>query len=95
MVLLGTIGAGMATGAFVDLGSITRPWQKEMLGRLAGASAIIGGCGTLSLLVLARIKQRSVPVATTAADLCEITLACPPLPNEADNHDRSGKVQNV
>ena len=73
----GTIGARIATGVFVDLGSITRPWQEEMLGQLAGASAIIGGCGTLSLLVLARIKQRSVPVATTAADLREITLACP------------------
>ena len=94
MVLLGTIGAGMATGAFVDLGNITKPWQEVMLGRLAGASAIIGGCRTLTLLVLAKINQRTVPVATTAADLREITLACPPLPNKADNHDRPGEVQN-
>ncbi len=76
-LLWGTIGAGIATGGFVDLGSITRPWQEEMLGRLAGATAIIAGCGTLALLVLAKINQRVAPVATALADLREITLTCP------------------
>jgi hypothetical protein len=37
LLLWGTIGAGIATGGFVDLASITAPWQEEMLGRLAGA----------------------------------------------------------
>jgi hypothetical protein len=76
-LLWGTIGAGIATGGFVDLARITSPWQEEMLGRLAGATAIIGGCGTLALLILARINQRIVPVAATLADLREITLTCP------------------
>ena len=76
-LLWGTIGAGIATGGFVDLARITSPWQEEMLGRLAGATAIIAGCGTLALLVLARINQRVVPVAVTLADLREITLTCP------------------
>jgi hypothetical protein len=76
-LLWGTIGAGIATGGFVDLGKITVPWQEEMLGRFAGAAAIIAGCGTLALLILARINQRIVPVATTVADLREITLTCP------------------
>ena len=76
-LLWGTIGAGIATGGFVDWARITSPWQEEMLGRLAGATAIIAGCGTLALLILARINQRIVPVATTVADLREITLTCP------------------
>jgi hypothetical protein len=76
-LLWGTIGAGIATGGLVDLASITSPWQEEMLGRLAGATAIIAGCGTLALLVLARINQRVVPAAAALADLREITLTCP------------------
>jgi hypothetical protein len=76
-LLWGTIGAGIATAGFVDLGRITIPWQEEMLGRLAGAMAIIAGCGTLALLVLARLNQRSVPVAATLSDLRELTLTCP------------------
>ena len=76
-LLWGTIGAGIATGGFVDWARITSPWQEEMLGRLAGATAIVGGCGTLALLVLARIRQRIVPMPATLADLREITLTCP------------------
>jgi hypothetical protein len=76
-LLCGTIGAGIATGGFVDWARITSPWQEEMLGRLAGATAIIAGCGTLALLILARINQRIVPVAATLADLREIMLTCP------------------
>jgi hypothetical protein len=76
-LLWGTIGAGIATGGFVDLAKITSPWQEEMLGRLAGAAAIIAGCGTLALLILARINRRIAPVAANLADLREITLTCP------------------
>ncbi len=76
-LLWGTIGAGIATGVFVDLGKITSPWQEELLGRLAGAAAIVGGCGTLALLILARINQRTAPAAAKVADLREITLTCP------------------
>ena len=76
-LLWGTIGAGIATGGFVDWARITTPWQEEMLARLAGAAAIIAGCGTLALLILAKINQRIVPVAAALADLREITLTCP------------------
>jgi len=76
-LLWGTVGAGIVTGAFADLASITRPWQEEMLGRLAGAAAIITGCGTLALLVLAKIHQRPVLVPVTVAEVREITLVCP------------------
>ena len=76
-LLWGAIGAGIATGGFVDWGGITGPWQGEMLGRLAGATAIIVSCGTLALLILARINQRIISVAATVADLHEITLTGP------------------
>jgi hypothetical protein len=76
-LLWGTIAAGIATGGFVDLAKITSPWQEEMLGRLAGATAIIAGCGTLALLVLARINQRVGPVPATLADVREVRLTCP------------------
>ncbi len=76
-LLWGTVGAGIATGGLVDLAWITRPWQEEMLGRLAGATAIIAGCGTLALLVLARINQRVAPVLAALADLREVILTCP------------------
>ena len=76
-LLWGTVGAGIATGGFVDWARITTPWQEELLGRLAGAAAIIAGCGTLALLILAKINQRIVPVAAALADLREITLTCP------------------
>jgi hypothetical protein len=76
-LLWGTIAAGITTGGFVDLGKITSPWQEEMLGRLAGAMAIIAGCGTLALLVLARLNQRGGPRAASLADLREVVLTCP------------------
>jgi hypothetical protein len=76
-LLWGTIGTGIATGGFVDLAKITSPWQEEILGRLAGATAIIAGCGTLALLILARINQRIVPSDATVGDLREILLRCP------------------
>jgi hypothetical protein len=76
-LLWGTIGASIATGGFVDLARISSPWQEEMLGRLAGATAVIAGCGTLALLILARINQRVAPVAVTLTDLREVMLTCP------------------
>ncbi len=76
-LLWGTIGAGIATGVFVDVGKITSPWQDEMLGRLAGAAAIVGGCGTLAMLVLAKLNQRSVPLKMSLAELRELKLTCP------------------
>jgi len=76
-LLGGTIGFAIATGVFVDLASLTRPWQEDMLGRLAGAAAIIAGCGTLALLVLARINRSLAPPGTTTSDVGEIALVCP------------------
>lgn len=76
-LLASTIGAAIATGIFVDLASVTRPWQQDMLGRLAGAAAIIAGCGTLALLVLARINRSLAPPGTTVSEVHDIALVCP------------------
>ncbi len=76
-LLWGTVGTAIATAAFVDVARITRPWQEDILGRLAGAAAIIAGCGTLALLVLAKINRRATPSPTSVSELREITVACP------------------
>lgn len=79
-LLWATIGAAITTGALVDLGAITKPWQEEFLGRMAGASAIITGCGTLAVLVLARLQRRSGPEAAATRSqppAPEIVLVCP------------------
>jgi hypothetical protein len=72
-----TIGAAIVTGVLVDVQSLTRPWQGEMLGRLAGAAAIMAGCGTLALLVLARINRRMVQPGLSAGDVREVVFFCP------------------
>jgi len=76
-LLWGTIGAAIATGVFVDLARITHPWQEDILGRLAGAAAIIAGCGTLALLVLAKINRRAGPSAAAVSELRAISVTCP------------------
>ena len=94
-LLWGTIGAGIATGAFVDLARITTPWQEEMLGRLAGATAIIAGCGTLALLVLARINQRIVPGSRHPGGLAGGDVDVPSLPSQANDRAWLGEMWSV
>jgi hypothetical protein len=76
-LMWGTIGAAMAAAAFIDLSYLTRPWQEETFGRLAGAAAIIAGCGTIALLVLTRINQRVVSAASRETACSSITWFCP------------------
>ena len=76
-LLWATLAASFAAAGFVDVGSITRPWQQERLGRLAGAAAIVAGCGTLALLVLARINRRVPPPEVSVEDVRQVTLICP------------------
>jgi hypothetical protein len=76
-LLWATVASAIVAAGFVDVGRITRPWHEEMLGRLAGAAAIVAGCGTLALLVLAR-ANRSVPLpGFSPADVRQVTLVCP------------------
>jgi hypothetical protein len=76
-LLRATLGTAIAAAAFVDLGSIMRPWQEETLGRLAGAAAIMAGCGTLALLVLARVNRRVQRPEFSPTDVRHVSLVCP------------------
>jgi ribosomal protein L37E len=76
-LLWATIASGIIAAGFVDVGRITRPWQQDMLGRLAGAAAIMAGCGTLALLVLARANRNVGLPEFSQADVHQVTLVCP------------------
>jgi hypothetical protein len=76
-LLWATLGTAITSAAFVDVASITRPWQQDMLGRLAGAAAIMAGCGTLALLVLARVNRQVELAEFSSADVRQVTLICP------------------
>jgi hypothetical protein len=77
----GTIAAAMLTAAFIDLvilnqEYVTIAWDGELLGRLSAAAAIAAGCGSMALLVLARIG-RGVTRETPATELSEMSVICP------------------
>jgi hypothetical protein len=76
-LLWATVASAIIAAGFVAVGSITRPWEQDMLGRLAGAAAIVAGCGTLALLVLARMNRRVQPGEFSWATVEQVTLVCP------------------
>ncbi len=87
----GTMAAVIVTGALSDwfvanevylklLGSEA----KDMLGRTIGAAGIAAGCGTLALLILARMNRR-VQLEPVSVEGTTITLLCP----------RCGKKQDL
>ncbi len=74
-----TIAAGILTGACVVLVAFHShgdPLSEQGL-RLAGASAIVAGCGSLALLVLARINRKIHAPPPQLAAIHEIALTCP------------------
>jgi hypothetical protein len=79
----------MLTAVFVDLVVIDDLWfpvgvSSDFLGRLAAAAGIVTGCGTMALVVLARLN-RKVDYEPLSPELTHITVACP----------RCGKKQSV
>jgi len=78
----GTIAAAIATALTIVLFVAKEkfpavvPIEGDMVGRFMQAAGIIASCGTLALLVLARIN-RKVDVEPGSADLGEISLVCP------------------
>jgi hypothetical protein len=78
----GTIAAAVVTALLVvlfvskDKFPAAIPIVKEMVGRFTEAAGIIAACGTLALLVLARIN-RKVDAEPGAGDLDEVSLVCP------------------
>jgi len=72
-----TIGAGIVTAAFVDaLVCVQAHDIDSTLGRLAGAAGVLTGCGSLALLVLARLN-RAVDLEPGSIDMVEMTVICP------------------
>jgi MFS family permease len=77
----GVIAAGMLTAALIDLVIVKEnysaiTWDAELLSRFSAAAAITAGCGTIALLVLARIYRgvdREIPVT----ELSEMRVTCP------------------
>jgi hypothetical protein len=52
------------------------PIDADLFGRFAAAAGIIAGCGTLALLVLARMN-RKVDAEPESYELSEVSLVCP------------------
>ena len=52
------------------------PIDADLFGRFAAAAGIVAGCGTLALLVLARMNRR-VDAEPESYELSEVSLVCP------------------
>lgn len=77
---IGTMVALAITAVFLNLELFLAPDRGiSLLGRIAGAGGVVASCGTLALLVVARLQRQSpttldgVPVS----ELKEIMLFCP------------------
>jgi hypothetical protein len=77
---LATITAVAASAAFLDLEVVFQPERGfSILGRISGAAAIIASCGSLALIIFARLN-RVADEDSAGVDLTEITqmvLFCP------------------
>ena len=77
---LGTIAAVAVAAAFLDLEVVFQPDRGiSMLGRISGAAAIIASCGSLALIIFARLN-RVASYDLAGVELYEITrivLFCP------------------
>ena len=85
----GTIVAAALTATFIDLIVIDEVLFRfgdsgDFLVRLAAASGILTGCGTMALAVLARLNRR-IDYEPLSPELTHITVVCP----------RCGKRQSI
>jgi hypothetical protein len=75
----GTLAAALVTAVCVDV----TVWADVDLGawelakRLAGAAAIVAGCGSLALLVLARLNRKVDRPTIQLDSIREFTMVCP------------------
>ena len=77
---LGTITSVAVAAAFLDLEVVFQPDRGiSMLGRISGAAAIVASCGSLALIIFARLNRVAYD-DSLGAELTEITrivLFCP------------------
>lgn len=72
-----TIGAAVLTAVCVDAVTVFRITGDSHIARLAGASAIAMGCGTLALAVLLRYNRATSTVDDSGNEIRQITFDCP------------------
>lgn len=81
-VVIGTIASAVLTAGLIsmvvaDEKLLHKGWRDvDFLWRCMGASGILAGCGTLTLIVLARLN-RQVDFEFGISELVKITLICP------------------
>jgi len=71
-----TVIGGIVTAALIVTCVIMRTNDWDAMTRLAGAAAIITFCGSLALLVLARLN-RGVDIDAGSMPLIDMTIVCP------------------
>jgi hypothetical protein len=78
-VRIGTSVAVVTTGFFLNLELLISPAVgMSMLGRMAGAAGVVASCGTLALMVLARLNRRIHQNTETARnEITEVVMFCP------------------
>jgi hypothetical protein len=78
---IGTMVALATTAIFLNLELSLAPEPGiSFLGRIAGAGGVVASCGTLALIIVARLHSRSGPSSlegVMAGELTEIRLFCP------------------
>ena len=76
-----TIATAISACIFVNLEVFLQPGSGlSFFGRAAGASLIVGACGSLALVVLASLNRMSVkpaPAAPASSTYGQVTLICP------------------
>ncbi len=77
-VRLATIAAAACTAVFVNVSlSLAHGSDGEFAGRLAGAAGVMAACGSLALVVLARMNRRMTDHAPVLSQIRELTIICP------------------
>lgn len=71
-----TIAASVVAAASTSL-ALTWEGDGDFVERLAGAAALVAGCGTVALAVLGRLNQRMNAPAATIPEVREIVVQCP------------------
>jgi hypothetical protein len=75
-LVMATIATAIGTGALLDLLIILLDGDSDPLFRLVAAGMILTACGSLALMVLARLN-RGVELEAATTDITEITIVCP------------------
>ncbi len=72
-----TIAAGVLTAACVNFVLSVHGTGDDPIGRIAGASGVVAACGSLALVVLARLNRRGADQVPVLSAIRELTLICP------------------